>query len=363
MVVKALLLLLVLVQFPFLYQMCASSRLNQYVERLPREDDLEVPFADLRGALHIHSAAGSHSLGTYPQLIGVAKQANYDYLFITDHPKEYTLFNEVEDPDLVVLYGIEDERESGGRNLRTKDSRVMIYSLYETGSVPEDVTGIEIYNLAENAKAKNNLFSWLTWLYHRLGYGDLFFFHLWEMNQQTLGFWDDQNQIRQLPAFAGNNAHQNLGVILVSGAGERIFSLFVDPYIESFEFVTNHLLVPVQAEISRETVIQALLQGSSYIAFEKIADPTGFTFHAAVDGVVRPMGSEVPAGSDLIFQAPVPSRFKLIRAGTPYRELEGTRFVLESKLTGTYRVEVYPLNAPSLIEGKPWIISNPIYVR
>ena len=162
---------------------------------------------------------------------------------------------------------------------------------------------------------------------------------------------------------AGTNAHQNVGLIVVSGTGRRLLSVFVDPYVRSFRFVTNHLQLPRDREPSEDLVLEALARGASYIAFERIADPTGFSFHAEAAGEVVPMGSEVSTGSRLVFQSPMPARFRLIRSGISELELEGVRFSFDTEAPGTYRVEVYPLNPPRLLKGKPWILSNPIYVR
>jgi hypothetical protein len=111
-----------------------------------------------------------------------------------------------------------------------------------------------------------------------------------------------------------------------------------------------------------ETVTNALADGASYIAFEKIADPTGFSFHAESGGSAYPMGASVPVGCRLVFQSPFPARFRLIRAGAKVVELDGLRFNYETDTPGAYRVEVRFLDPPPLLGNRPWIISNPIYV-
>jgi hypothetical protein len=358
------LLVLLLVQMPVLYRVCQTQRLRGYLENLPERSPHPVPFRDLRGTIHVHSAAGSHSLGTYREIARAALEAGYDYIFITDHPREYVLFNQLRDPGLVMVYGVEEERSDGGRVLRSPDSRVRVYSTFEGDTVPADVTGLEIFNIADSARGHNNPLGWLTWLYHEpTPLADLFFFHAWEMDRLRFELWDRESASRRLPAVAGNNAHQNVGLIVVSGTGRRLLSIFVDPYVRSFRFVTNHLQIPRDRDPSEEAVVEALARGASYIAFERIADPTGFSFHADAAGAVFPMGSEVPVGSRLVFQSPLPARFRLIRSGDPELELEGVRFTVDAEVPGTYRVEVYPLNPPRLLKGKPWILSNPIYVR
>lgn len=360
---KFALLLLLVGQLPFIYRVCQSRQLHTYSSQIPRQNGTGHPFQDLRGSLHIHSAAGSHSIGTYLDIIEAAEEASYDYVFITDHPKEYTLFNQIEDPGIVVIYGWEEERPDVARNLRSQNNEVVIFSSYTQGPVPDDATGIEVFNIAENARPANGIMTWMTWLYHQPTYPDQFFFHLWQVDEERLRLWDETTAQRKLAAVAGNNAHQNLGLILQTTSGARLLSVMVDPYVESFRFVTNHTLLPLGQEVSQESVLAALRKGSSYIAFEGIADPTGFAFYAKRGDRLYTMGDEVPPETELIFQAPVPSRFELIRAGETIEALEGSRFVFIAVDPGAYRVEVYPLEPPRLIKGKPWIISNPIYVQ
>ena len=360
---KLLVLLLIIVQFPFIYSVCQSRQLDRYLANLPRETVTEVPYRDLRGTVHVHTAAGSHSLGTYQEVAEAARRAGYDYLFITEHPKEQPLFEQLIDPGLVMIYGIEEERHDSGRTLRSIESEVRILAYLEGRSVPDDVTGLEVFNMFESAKESQNMYAWINWIYHQFTYEELFFFHILNMDSDLLRVWDRSTARRHLAGFAGNDAHQNLGLLVQTSAGDRLFQIQVDPYLTSFQFLTNHIFVPPEAEISEELVLNALRDGSSYIAFERIADPTGFSFHALAQGEVFPMGADVPVGSQLVLQAPVPSLFKLILGGSVLAELEGTRFVYEAEESGAYRLEVYPLGPPALLEDQPWILSNPIYVN
>jgi hypothetical protein len=184
-----------------------------------------------------------------------------------------------------------------------------------------------------------------------------------KLDRNLFQAWDRTTASRHLAGVAGNDAHQNLGLRVQTTAGDRLLEIQVDPYLVSFRFLTNHLLVPFEEEISEELVLQALREGSSYIAFERIADPTGFSFHARSQGAVFPMGADVPVGSQLIFQSPVPSLFRLMRGGSIHAELEGTQFIYDTEEPGAYRLEVYPLSPPVLLEDQPWILSNPIYVN
>ncbi len=358
------LLVLAILQLPFLYRLWETQQLAGYLRRLPAPVKLDDPFQDIRGSLHVHSAAGGHSLGTYPEIIQAAKQAGHRYVFITEHPREPVLFNRIQDPDLVVVYGSEEVLPDGKRELVDADSKVRILLLYERGEIPPNVTGLEVFNIAESARSSNNAMGWGTWLYHQAYRPDLFFFHAWRLEPENFRLWDRATATgRTLSAVGGNDAHQNIGLVLATGAGKRLFSVFVDPYVRSFEFVTNHLQLPAGSELSPSTVLEALARGASYIAFEKIHDPTGFAFFARNGGKELPMGSLVPARSELVFQSPIPVRFRLIRPSQKPLELEGVQFSYRAETSGRYRLELYMIDPPSLLKGKPWIVSNPIYVE
>jgi hypothetical protein len=342
---------------------CQSRQLENYLANLPRKPVDKPPFRDLRGTLHVHSKAGGHSLGTYREIVEAAKLAGYQYLFITEHPRRDVFFPRFSDPELVIIYGWEEEREDLGRTLRSEDSKVSILAYCDQAPVPVDVSAIEIFNLFESARASQGPFAWVNWFYHQFAYSDLFFFHIWEINQKRFQLWDETVTQRPLAGYGGNDAHQNIGLLLQTTSGDKLMSIMVDPYLSSFQLLTNHIFVPHDSEITQDRVLDSLRDGSSYMAFEKIADPTGFSFHARWQGRVFPMGAEVPTGSKLVFQAPIPAQFRLLHRGNVVRKLEGTRFQMETDKSGAYRVEVYPLSPPSLIKDKPWIVSNPIYVR
>jgi hypothetical protein len=74
------------------------------------------------------------------------------------------------------------------------------------------------------------------------------------------------------------------------------------------------------------------------------------------------MGSTVPPGSDLICRTPIRSDIVVYRDGRVYRRETGEQLELRTTGAGVYRVEVYPIDPPALLAGKPWIISNPIFV-
>lgn len=373
---KLAFLLALLAQAPFLFALYQSYQLKQYLESFPREE-VEAPFQDVRGVIHVHSAAGAHSLGTYPEIIEAAKAVSSRYVFITEHPHDVPLFVPIQDPDVVIIYGWEEDREDGVRVLRSPGGEVSFLTHYldragrrardsrrvTQDEVPGGVTGLEIYNIHSNAERRDSWYHRVLFAYHYFTFRDLFFFHLWEMDPAAIRLWDRGLQSRPLTAIAGNDAHQNVGLLVKTAAGRPILEILLDPYTWSLGFVNTHVLLPLNAPVTEATIINALRTGSTYVAFGAIADPTGFSFHAETAGQAVPPGSQVRRGARLVFQTPGPARHVLLRDGTPYRTLEGRRFYIDAGEAGVYRLEVYPLSPPALLEDRPWILSNAITVR
>lgn len=364
-ILKWLLVALLAAHLPVAYWLYQSYQLRKYLylnDFSHQAAVRESPFQDLRGGIHVHSAAGGHSLGTYAQIILAAKQAGYRYIFITEHPKNPPLFNPIHDPELIVIYGYERD-QNGARTLSSPDGKINFLTHFKGVEIPANVSGLELFNIHESSEGKSRWPNWIKFAYNQIFFPGLFFFHLWELQPERVQLWDQSLSGRPLTGIAGSDAHQNTGMILQTASGTEIVSILVDPYLESFRFVTTHVLLGKEDEISDENILKALAQGSAYIAFEKIADPTGFSFHAQSGDAIFPMGSRVKTEVNLIFQSPIPSRFVVVHQGKKYKELEGTRFVLPARSAGFYRIEVYPIHPPRLLKGKPWILSNPIFVE
>jgi hypothetical protein len=141
--------------------------------------------------------------------------------------------------------------------------------------------------------------------------------------------------------------------------GDLILDLDLDPYVCSFRHVSTHLLLK---EVNEAEVRQALEAGRAYVAFDWIADPTGFVFRAERGTDNWPIGSEIPfaEGLHLRAEAPLEGRFRLIHDGEVILEESGASIDHLVDKPGVYRVEVW-LNLAG--EDRPWILTNPIYVR
>src|SRR5262249_21751653 len=107
---------------------------------------------------------------------------------------------------------------------------------------------------------------------------------------------------------------------------------------------------------------EALEAGRAFVAFDWLADATGFDF--AVRSATRryEMGSRLAfeKGLTLHAQAPLPVRWKLLRNGKVLSEATGRTLQVQVADRGNYRLEAWLKGAG---ENMIWILSNPIYLR
>jgi len=356
------LLVLLLLQLPFLFSLYRTYRLHRYLTSLAVIPVPTPPFQDIRGGIHVHSAAGGHSRGTYEDIVRGAKEAGYKYVFITEHPKPRPLFQKLSDPDVVVIYGWDERQGAAGEMLCTED-RSICFQSGDDRPVASHAKGLEVFNLDHSASSNDSWFVRISFFYHRLLRPELFFFKLWTVDRSYLATWDRELRKRPLTGIGGCDAHQNIGIVLETTAGDEIFSLMLDPYRESFRAVTTHVILLPNEALSAETVLAGLIRGSAYVAFETVADPTGFSFHALENDRARPMGSTVRRGAILVAQSPHNAVFRVFQNGELWQTATGATAQFPATEPGFYRLEVYLPDSPPELERNPWIISNPIYVK
>jgi hypothetical protein len=139
-----------------------------------------------------------------------------------------------------------------------------------------------------------------------------------------------------------------------------IAKLDFDPYERSFRYVSTHILA---RELTETAVREALRGGRAYVSHDYLCDPTGFAFLVERGGRARAvMGDEIrlERGMTIKIETPAACTLKLIHNGTVARTIEGRQMSFGIKEPGVYRVEAW-LEAGG--ELRPWIYSNPIYVR
>ncbi len=203
------------------------------------------------------------------------------------------------------------------------------------------LTGTEIYNTHADFKDESELVAALR-PSDAAGYGKLLsvlggfkaypqecFAALFDPPAENLARFDELAKDGSPAAIAGNDSHQNTGFVLKGESdskiavedplGERLGTLdavknpilktlfgepvpgkelmrrILDPYPVSFHYVSTHVLVKEQ---SRDEILRSLKAGRTYVAFDWIADPTGFAFLITTGSLTGTMGSSVKEEGD-----------------------------------------------------------------
>ena len=400
-VVLVLLGLVVLSQLPFIYRRFQLRRLSHAINELNSQrvvDEAESGYLDYKGVIHVHSLLGGHSTGTLTEIIEAANAEALDFVVMTEHPAKQIDTAEMTlkgfHGKALFINGSEISTSSGDRFLfmpgsaRSSDASqplstadVLVQKRAQGGlafvAYPQefrswdasDYDGIEVYNVYTNARRINPLITFFDGLWSYWGYADLMFTTFYERPDESLQKWDDLGATRnlRLVAIAGADAHANIGFsLLVDGAGKKLLQVKLDPYERSFRLVRNHVLLEKTHPLSTESLLAALRSGHCYISFDLLSDATGFQFAAENRIEKKIMGDEIGLedGVRLKVLTPLASRIRLIKDGRVVQEKAGARsqeFPVDQR--GVYRVEAYLPQLGTSMSNKPWIISNPIYIR
>lgn len=404
----ALLALLLVSQAPFAYRSYTLRRLGAAIDELnARRSSVlpeEQPLQEYVGVFHVHSFLGGHSTGTLEEIVRAAKAERLDFVLMTEHPSSRldtaaATLNGLHDGVLFVG-GSEMVASDGGRlfvapgvappaqnpplqGLVTRarsEQRLAVIGYPEEARdpLPSGFDGVEVYNLYTNAKRINYATMLFDGLWSYWGRPELLFARFYERPDANLRRWDEYNAsgAGRAYAFAGNDAHANVGFALQDRSGQKMLDFKLDPYERSFSLVRTHVF-PHQgaheaAPFDEQHLLAALRSGRFFLAFDVFGDSTGFRFTAAAErgseSWLADMGGEIPLplGGEVRLKAtlPVQARTVFYRDGQVVHEVpDSARAFFAVGQKGVYRVEVYLDQLGSLLEGRPWIISNPIFVR
>lgn len=385
-------------QLPFIYRRYRMGQLADAIRKLNSERVLpqgEQAYTDYRGVLHVHSSLGGHSTGSLEEIIRAARMNELNFVIMTEHPSkeldtaEMTLKG-VHGGTLFVA-GSEVSTASGDRLLivpatgkqgaGVPGTQPLIDAETSRGSLtfiayPQEFktwdasgyTGIEVYNLYTNTRRVNYFLLFFDGLWSYRAYPELMFTTFYEQPAEALAKWDEQlakTSFRPV-GVAGNDAHSNVGLSLGDATGKKLFEVKLDPYERSFRLVRNHVLIEKEKPLSQESLLAALRDGHSYISFDLFCDAEGFTYTAENRVMKRIVGDEIGLedGVRLRVGTPVKSRIVLIKDGQRIleeKDTTGREFTVDQR--GAYRVEVYLDQLGASFHDRPWIITNPIYVR
>jgi hypothetical protein len=389
---------------------------------LPRAPTEAGPFQDVRAVIHCHSYLSHDSRGTPEEIIAGAKKAGVRVIFMTDHytvdrrflrgalrgERDGVLFI----PGSELSQGILTFRMERATWPEGASDAAVLAALHATRGVgfvahPEERTdwslpfdGMEIYNTHADAEASRaewmppdrgagGLTRWLGLMEAARRYPAELFASIFHPPVANLAVWDRLNRTRQVVGIAGNDSHQNVGVTvrgaddgqvevvdalgktvsrLSRGAlppllgldpipGQVLMKLQLDPYEISFGYISTHLMT---RSVREKECFAALLHGRCYVAFDWLADPTGFRFTAHSGRRAHEMGDEVKSRPvHLVAETPIPAELRLLRDGQEIARESGTRIERQVDASGAYRVEAWVTVAG---EARPWIYSNPIYL-
>jgi hypothetical protein len=378
---------------------------------------------EYKGVMHSHSEISHDSKVPFPYIANALKSVGDSFIFMSDHfvdgKADYSLqWKGLHDGVLFVRgfemqegcmpWGIPDNTVFDSK----EEVPVLAKKIKELGGVlfyahceeprqwdvPE-LTGMEIYNTHADIKNKSKQ-EWIRlgkeFVVNFRAYPDQVFRQIFTRLDDYISKWDELNLHRHITGIAGNDIHQNVGVVgYVTANGKfalrdtghidrtikefnlnpflrlflraffgpttpnaQLFRIDMDPYERSARYVATHLLAK---ELTEASLLDALRNGRAFVGFDMIVDSTGFSFTAENSKGKVVMGESIlpEPGLKLKAQSPVPCRFTLYHDGLKTTTQEGRSFEYQPTDTGKYRIEaeVNVAGAWTL-----WVFTNPIEV-
>lgn len=287
--------------------------------------------------------------------------------------------------------------------------------IWRDWDIPE-IDGMEIYNIHTDmmddmADPRARLEAVKDVLLNMHSFGDQTLRSLYDFTVPLMLTykWDQMNRHRHLTAIAANDCHQNVGIrgiytgrdtfmLIDTGHDEpkhkvwehtlnpitrfllktcfgslspekELFRIDLDPYERSSRFVNTHLLAK---ELTEPALLDALRAGRAFVAFNMLADASGFAYVAQANGQQVTMGESIPLapGLKLLAEAPLACRFTLMRDGLPVTSQDGKTFEYAVTEPGKYRIQAnlkmpgeMALTGESFANNMAtWILTNPIEI-
>lgn len=379
------------------------------------------PFREHRANLHVHSHWSHDSVGTVDEIVEAARAVGTSVLMFTEHPAEHYDFfvdgNQGVKDGVLMIPGAEMQGflvypRMSLRGVTTtspqelsdlicgREGQIFVSHLEERMEWQiRGVTGVEIYNTHADFKDETQMMSALKNPFKMLQLAGLIqeypqesFAALQNYPADYLKRWDELTQIAPHTGISANDAHQNVGFVIRWTEGSRgkledalgekgieldlnalpdienlkknkqpgdvIFSLFLDRYENSLRHVGTHLLLK---DLTEDSVRECLTAGRAFVAFDWIADSTGYDFYADLQAIRCEMGEQVTLAPELCLKAsaPLPVHWRMIRNGEVVSESDGEALSCNVTKSGVYRCEAWlDVAGTQMI----WILSNPIYV-
>jgi hypothetical protein len=179
-------------------------------------------------------------------------------------------------------------------------------------------------------------------------------------SRETMSFYDALCRIRRVVAIGGSDAH---GTII------NWWRFRFNPLPYEFMLKTINIHIFLKRKIfkdfshAKEDIYDAMREGRLFIANDDISPARGFRFnYFADDGSDLQMGEESAfSPGNLIVEAPSRGDIRLFKNGELVARKRASEAVFPVKQKGVYRVEVQ--RYITFFGWRPWIFSNPIYLR
>jgi len=341
-------------------------------------------YVRVRGVVHVHTTL-SDGGGSPKEVIAAAREADLDFIVISDHNNLDAFPFEGNRDGVLVLVGSEVST-TAGHILGIGLQRDPVYRFSGTDldaltdirdlggfsfaahplSPREDLRfvgwdlpgpwGMELLNGdSEWRRAGPRLF--LTVLAYPLNPRYALLGSL-SAPDKTLGIWDKMLLERDVVGIYGADAHSRLPIV-------SSLTLRIPSYESVFSLASNYVLLesPLTGEGERDkaAILAALRSGMFYVGIDALGSASGFSFTvhgphgqqwtmgekvALQDGLVARVGGRVPTGS----------RVRLLRNGQTLAE-EDQALEVGLPNAGVYRAEVHVDGWPV-----PWVMSNSIAI-
>ena len=369
----AVVVVIVVAQIPFVYRRYKLRKLSFAVNEINSQRQQPTPdprYAEYKGVVHVHSFLGGHSSGTFQEIISAAQANQLDFVIMTEHTEKdfdtKTMTLQGVPGGVLFINGQEVPAENGDRLLVAEDVSIVAYPEEFKNWQTPGLDGVEVYNVYTNTRKANPVIAFFDVLWSQRAYPDLLFGLYYQRPTESLNKWDAALAHARLTGTPGNDSHANIGLSLRDSSGKTLAGIQLDPYVTSFRLVRLHVLADGFKSLDLGQVLYALKAGHCFIGFDLFGDTTGFRFEAQTPTENKIQGDEITLQPDtrLRVHTPVASRILLFKDGSVILNESGvTTKEIAVTERGVYRVEAYLPQIEKIIGEKPWIISNPIYVR
>ncbi len=383
-------------QTPFIYHRLQIGQTAQNIKDMSAARSVwaTTGFKDYRGVIHVHTAIGGHSTGTFDELIQAATANNLDFVMLTEHAESLfdtsvltlkgfygkTLFvngqevNTASRDRFLLLPGSKDSARDAQletpqfiEKYKSQNKLVLVTYPEKLRNPNADFDGIEVLSLNTVAKKANPLSLVFDVIWSFDAYPEITLARHFQRPNDNLQQYDELSETRKITLFAGNDAHSNIGFHLFGDdAGNKFLNFKIDRYETIFRLMQTHILLDENESLTQTTLLSALKHGRSFIAFDGLGDAAGFNFTADNGNKIAGQGDEIILQDKMLLKAqtPLDARFIVFKNGEKIYESQPARQIeFEIKEPATYRVEAYLDSLGSPFDSMPWIISNPIYAR